>query len=284
MTKTVLTIKFCIAALALGPWTSALGQAPVISSFSQNGGLICTNLSPGSVATVEWASSLSGPWQTNWTGLDAVMVNSNGIIQVSVPMFYRVRGVIATATNSAPVATDDTATVDEDNSLVSAASVFLANDSDTDGDPLSITAVSGAVNGMVSLSGTNITFTPAANFAGTAGFDYTVSDGTLNDVGHVMVTVQAVNDPPIVVDDFDSTSADTSLIQATSIYLANDMDVDGDSLTITTVGNSVNGTVALVGTTITFTPGAGFTGVASFEYTASDGTATDTGLVTVFVN
>ena len=84
---------------SLGP---ALGQAPVISSFSQNGVLVCTNLAPGSVASVEWASSVTGPWQTNWAGLDAVTVDATGKIQVSVPMFYRVRGVVA-GTNSEPL-------------------------------------------------------------------------------------------------------------------------------------------------------------------------------------
>lgn len=81
-----------LPALALGVCVSALGQSPVISSFSQNGELVCTNLLPGTVASVEWASSVAGPWTNNWVGLDAVQVGSNGTIQVSVPMFYRVRG------------------------------------------------------------------------------------------------------------------------------------------------------------------------------------------------
>ena len=46
---------------------------------------------------VEWASSMAGPWTNNWAGLEAVAVDANGKIQVSVPMFYRVRG-----TNSVP--------------------------------------------------------------------------------------------------------------------------------------------------------------------------------------
>jgi formylglycine-generating enzyme required for sulfatase activity len=72
---------------------AAPAQVPVITSLSQNGVLVCTNLQPGTVASVEWASSLSGPWQTNWAGLDVVTVESNKTITVSVPMFYRVRGV-----------------------------------------------------------------------------------------------------------------------------------------------------------------------------------------------
>jgi formylglycine-generating enzyme required for sulfatase activity len=56
------------------------------------GGLVCTNLQPGSVATVEWAPSVTGPWTNSWQGLAAVTADSNGSIRVSVPMFYRVRG------------------------------------------------------------------------------------------------------------------------------------------------------------------------------------------------
>ncbi len=85
-----------IAALAAVGFTlaplPALGQTPVISSLGQNGQLVCTDLQPGSIASVEWASSVLGPWTNNWTGLESVTASSNGVIQVSVPMFYRVRG------------------------------------------------------------------------------------------------------------------------------------------------------------------------------------------------
>ena len=86
------------SALALGATVAALGQ-PVITSFSANGVLACGNLAPGSVAVVEWAASVTGPWTNNWAGLEAVTADANGKIQVSVPMFYRVRG---TTNNSAP--------------------------------------------------------------------------------------------------------------------------------------------------------------------------------------
>jgi formylglycine-generating enzyme required for sulfatase activity len=83
----------------------AAAQLPVITSFSQNGVLVCANLQTGSVASVQWASSLTGPWHTNWAGLDAVTADTNGTITVSVPMFYRVLGVAQTnsvPTNSVP--------------------------------------------------------------------------------------------------------------------------------------------------------------------------------------
>ena len=89
--------KLTLGALALGACVAAFGQSPVISSFSQNGELVCTNLLVGSMATVEWASFVTGPWTNNWAGLESVTADSNGIIRVSVPMFYRVRGVAAPA-------------------------------------------------------------------------------------------------------------------------------------------------------------------------------------------
>ncbi len=70
----------------------AQAQAPVIASFGGNGELVCTNLLPGTVASVEWAASVTGPWTNTWAALEAVTVDTNGAIRVSVPMFYRVRG------------------------------------------------------------------------------------------------------------------------------------------------------------------------------------------------
>jgi len=85
-------MKLVLGAVALGLCLSALGQAPVIGSLTKNGVLLCTNLVPGTVASVEWAATVDGPWTNNWAGLDGVTVDANGMIQVSVPMFYRVRG------------------------------------------------------------------------------------------------------------------------------------------------------------------------------------------------
>ena len=97
--KTKLDYFFIALAIFAGINQTA-AQLPVITSFSQNGALVCANLQTGSVASVQWASSLAGPWHTNWAGLDAVMADTNGMITVSVPMFYRVLGWAQT--NSVP--------------------------------------------------------------------------------------------------------------------------------------------------------------------------------------
>ena len=106
--KSVLLAVVGAVALVL-PTASAQGQAPVISSFGSNGELVCTNLQPGSTASVRIASSVFGPWTNSPPGLDAVTADTNGAIRVSVPlrsvsgpMFYRIRGVPAPTTPPDP--------------------------------------------------------------------------------------------------------------------------------------------------------------------------------------
>ena len=92
--------KVCSLLVAVASFAGveqAAAQLPIISSFSQNGLLVCSNLAPNSLATVEWASSVAGPWQA----LVAVPATSNGTIIASVPMFYRVRGLVP-STNASP--------------------------------------------------------------------------------------------------------------------------------------------------------------------------------------
>ena len=95
-------ISLGLCALAFGAGVAARAAASVITSLSGNGVLVCSNLVPGSVAVVEWASAATGPWTNNWAGLDAVTVDSTGIIQVSVPMFYRVRGTNSASPGTVP--------------------------------------------------------------------------------------------------------------------------------------------------------------------------------------
>jgi hypothetical protein len=107
--------------------------------------------------------------------------------------------------------------------------------------------------------------------------------GRIRDRSGRASTNAPVNQSPTAVDDYDSTSQNMNLIRATSVYLANDIDVDS-TLSITSVSNPVNGFALLSGTTITFVPSTGFTGTAGFDYTVSDGTTTDLAHVTVIVN
>ena len=80
------------------------------------------------------------------------------------------------------------------------------------------------------------------------------------------------NNEPIAADDEFLTVANTEVVLLGSSLLENDTDLDGNNLSITTLDNAVNGTVALDERgNVIFTPAADFNGDASFEYTVSDG-------------
>jgi hypothetical protein len=298
-----------------------------------------------------------------------ITVTSNGSLTDTLAAF----SIEVTNTPQAPVATDDTASTDED---ILVTIDVLANDNDADvGDTLTITAVNSIVNGTAVINGNQVDFTPAADFNGSGSFSYTVSDGVLTDTGDVAVTVNAVNDAPVISgtptttisedsfytftptgsdvdgdtltysvvnppswatfntldgnlagtpdnddvgshtniqitvtsngsltdtlaafaievtnsndapvasDDTATTDEDTDV---TIDVLVNDFDVDvSDTLTITLVSNSVNGTAVSDGLQVVFTPTADFNGIGTFTYTVNDGTADDTATVTVTIN
>ena len=190
-----------------------------------------------------------------------------------------------TPVNDAPVAEVDTGSTQEDVPVTFTAAELLANDSDIDGDALTITGVGPSTNGTAVLNGDgSVTFTPTADFSGTASFVYTVEDGNGGtDTATVTITIPAVNDAPIAVDDGPlSTDEDTPLTGIN--VLGNDSDVDGDPLTVTSA-TSPDGTVTInPDGTLDFTPDADFNGPTTIQYTIDDGNGgTDTATVTIDV-
>ncbi|HSB77749.1 MAG TPA: Ig-like domain-containing protein, partial [Candidatus Methylomirabilis sp.] len=162
----------------------------------------------------------------------------------------------------------------------------LANDTDVEGNPLTIVAVTQGANGTVLNDGNSVTYTSSAAFSGTDSFSYTVSDGSLTATAAVTVTVSAAagNSPPVAVNDAAATDAG---VPVTLSVLANDTDPNGNLLTVTAVGAPVpatSGSVTFNVTSVTFTPTAGFIGSVTFPYTVSDGSLTATAAVTVTVN
>ncbi|MBK8188744.1 MAG: tandem-95 repeat protein [Cellvibrio sp.] len=175
----------------------------------------------------------------------------------------------------------------EDNVLTITPSSLLANDSDIDGDVLSVLSVGNATHGTVSINGSgDIIFTPQLNYSGPASFEYTVSDGNGGtDVAKVAIYISPVNDAPTATGESFSTNEDAALTLTPSQLLTNDSDIEGDVLTISSVQGAVNGTVALVGSNVVFTPTANYNGPASFTYTVSDGNGgSSTATVNVTVN
>ena len=195
--------------------------------------------------------------------------------------------------NEAPVAVDDTVSTDEDVPLdlpISGATSPAANDTDADGDPLTVTGVAAASGGTVELSGAMITFTPSRDLCGdgAGGFDYTVEDGrTGSDEGRVIVDIVCVDDEPVAVDDAFTVSEDAG---ATSLaVLDNDSDADGDTLEIGAVTQPDRGTVTITGggSGLTYAPDADYcndppgTSTDAFTYSLAPGGATADVEVTV---
>lgn len=183
----------------------------------------------------------------------------------------------STVVNGAPVAVGDSATTSEDSAITTGN--VLTNDTDAEGDVLSVTAFTQASSGTVvdNLNGT-FTYTPNGNFNGTDSFTYTVSDGNGGtDIGTVSITVTPINDAPVANDQSVSTNEDT----AVSITLTGS-DVDGDALTYTIVTNSANGTLSGTAPDLTYTPNTDFNGTDSFTFKTNDG-ALDSNIATVTV-
>jgi hypothetical protein len=187
--------------------------------------------------------------------------------------------VIVGAQNDAPVGVDDSASTDED-ILVTIA--VVGNDTDADGDTLSPTNISTPSNGSATINGVTIDYTPNANFNGTDTFTYTPNDGTVDGIAvTVTVSITAVNDVPVGVADAKTTPEDTAVNIS---VLANDSDIDGDSLTPTNITSPSHGTAVLntINKTVDYTPELNFNGTDTFTYTPNDGT-NDGAVVTVTV-
>jgi len=179
--------------------------------------------------------------------------------------------------NRAPLAEDDTATAARNSSEVFID--VLANDSDPDGDPLTVASVNQPVSGTAINNGDFVTYVPGAGFQGEDSFSYTVSDGA--DTATATVTVVINNDAPTAQPD----SAETRVGEAVTIdVLANDSDPNGDVLSLVTVSSASNGTATIEGDDVRYTPADGFSGTDTFTYTVRDaGGAEATAEVTVTV-
>ncbi|EAP99107.1 VCBS [Janibacter sp. HTCC2649] len=198
--------------------------------------------------------------------------------------------VTVTCVDDLPVAVDDAKTLVED--AAATAVDVLVNDTDVDGGPISITSVTQPTNGTVVITGggTGLTYQPDANYCnnppGTTldTFTYTLSPG--GSTATVSLTVTCVNDPPNAVDDAKTVVEDAA---ATAVdVLANDTDPDGDPISITSVTQPANGTVAITGggTGLTYDPNANYCNDPpgstpdTFTYTVNGGS---TGTVSVMV-
>jgi|GEM_PF-3243418 len=152
----------------------------------------------------------------------------------------------------------------------------LANDTDTDQDELTAELVSGPAQGTLALSPDGaFSYTPADGFTGSDSFQYRAWDGTQHSAAvTVTITVEVVNTALQAADDQFTLLRGGPLVISSSELLANDLDEDGDVLSVVVVDQPNHGQlVAREDGTLLYTPDAGFLGIDRFTYRAFDGTA-----------
>jgi Bacterial Ig domain/Glycine rich protein len=191
--------------------------------------------------------------------------------------------------NHPPVAQDDPVTTAEDTPINIA---VLSNDTDIDGDTLSVSNIdaTSAQGGSVSKNADGtLKYTPAANYNGTDSFTYTVSEGNGGtDTATVDVTVTPVNDAPSFTSGDDQTVNVNAGAQSVSPWAtdisAGPEDESGQEVSFETTNTnnalfSVQPSVASNGT-LTYTPAPNASGSATVRVTLKDdggtpGDATD---------
>src|SRR6266542_934550 len=178
-----------------------------------HGTAVINGAAPNDTVNYSSSSGFTGTDTFSYTGSDGKGGTASARVTVTV----------STPPNHPPVAADDTASTTKNKSVTIA---VLANDSDPDGDPLTITAVSTASNGSVTAAATKVTYTPNKNFLGTDSFTYSITDGR-GGIASARVTVSVVegaNHQPRTMDD----TATTLHGRPVTVNVeANDTDADG---------------------------------------------------------
>ncbi len=228
---------------------------------------------------------------------DLSITSDDGGLPVFDTVSVSVTGVADIVADSVTVAEDNTLTFDAIAGTGGGGGGSADNFEDAGALVLAVTqGASGAVS--INASG-EIVYVPVANFNGTDTFTYTVSSGGVSETASITVTVNPVNDGPDLV--ADTASGDEDGGPVTGDVLANDSDLDGDGLTVTTftiagIGgtHSANDTVTIAGIgdlrlngdgSFSFAPAADYNGpVPQVTYTASDGALSATSTLDITID
>ena len=180
---------------------------------------------------------------------------TDGIV-TSAPITARIR-----ITNAIPVGRSDSFQIHQGDTLsVSAANGILQNDTDTDDDALVVSLHSGPAHGTVSLNGNgSFSYTPDAGYSGADSFLYRVTDG-LATSAPVVVSINVSNAEPVA--NSNSYTVVHDRVRSVSVgsgVLANDFDLDGDTLTAVLVTGPSHGTLQLQANgSFTYTPASNY--------------------------
>jgi hypothetical protein len=249
----------------------ALSEAPVIKDFSAEPAAI----KRGKSATLTWNTDFADSCVIE-PGVGAVAPNGSVTVKPKDTTVYTLTAegtggtgtdmVTVTIENSAPKAGPKAVIIDEDTAVA-----ITLTATDVDGDNLTYAVTAPPGKGKLSGTPPALNYTPNKNYNGPDEFSFTANDGTAtSEPADVNITVEPANDPPEANDDQVTTNEDTPVV--INNLLANDTDVDNDSLTITTFSQTANGQlVQQADGSFSYTPNLNFSGADSFTYTISDG-------------
>ncbi|MDX2343999.1 MAG: Ig-like domain-containing protein, partial [Acidimicrobiia bacterium] len=206
--------------------------------------------------TVAYTASAASPAAVTITAADSGTPNLSGQATFSW---------VIDDTNRPPVSSSDAVTTSEDTLLAIA---VLGNDTDPDGDPLTVSSVSNPANGTAAISGNSVTYAPDLNYVGSDSFVYEIADGRGGlDSATVSVTVTPVNDAPTLV-----TPSSLSLDELdVATFIATASDVEGDTLRFSLSGAPAGASIDSANGTFAWTPAeTQGPGVYLFNVTVTD--------------
>jgi hypothetical protein len=239
--------------------------------------VISTQASAGGNITIV-ATGINYTPAEDFIGIETINYTiSDGTAQASSTLTVTVEEPVP---NIPPLTTADTASAE---TMQTVTVDVLSNDTDGNGDTLTITDVRTSGSGTVTVINNQVQYISAANFVGSEVLTYDVTDGidSVSETITISVSAPAVNSPPIAVADTATTTTGTTV---NVLVLANDTDTEGDTLTLSSAVTNGSGAVSVVGNNIRYVSAANFTGNEVITYTLSDGSNTATGTLTVTVN
>jgi Tol biopolymer transport system component len=199
------------------------------------------------------AANYNGPDSFTYTATDGTLTSAPATVSITVK-----------PVNDPPVATSTTVTTDEDTPVT-----VTLQATDIDSPSLSFSITAAPSDGSFTLTGADLTYTPALNATGQRMFTFKASDGPASASATVTINITPINDPPIAADDYVATDPGAPL---TIDVVANDVDPEGDAFQIDAFDQPAHGTVDQVGGKLVYTPSTdeAFTGIDVFHYTVSD--------------
>lgn len=213
----------------------------------------------------------------NFFGTDSFSYTASNETYTSSPVVIT---ITVNGEDDEPTTNNVSATTNEDIAVI-----INLDATEIDGESYSFSIISQPSNGTLgSISGNQVEYTPNTNWNGTDTFTFEATDDRIllgkQNVATATITVNPVNDAPVTTNQSASTDEDN----AVDITLTSN-DVEDDNISFSIVSDTSNGTTALSGTIVTYTPSSDWNGTDTFSFKANDGTDdSNTSTLTITVN